>query len=57
MKDCKLQKAIKPIMLIKNKNDMIKFCNYKNRFEHPYVIYIDFECMLENIYDGNNKWI
>lgn len=40
-------------MPVKNKNYMLKFRNY-NKFERPYVIYIDFKCVLENIYDDDD---
>ena len=35
----------------KTKDAFIKFKNFKNKFRYPYVMYADFECILED-YDN-----
>lgn len=44
LRDCKLHEAIKPIM--PPSGSRVEFKNFNNKFQHPYVIYIDFECLL-----------
>ena len=53
--DCKLTKkneAAKLELPNESKN-ILKFLNYKNKMQVPYVIYADFECILKEVEDKN----
>lgn len=53
---CMNMDSAKVVMPIKGENDSMKFKNYKFMDKHPYVIYADFESVLEEGVDLGNKY-
>src|SRR5436190_7272559 len=50
---CKTHEPCKPIMPIKGQK--VKFRNFNKKFKHPFVVYLDFESILEKITVDTSK--